>query len=256
MKSLSKAAAIIGVVCLALFFVLRLSMGNAEAAKLALTPFSAITLVNAKLEEKDKEGSKKTDLPTLHEFSFSFWKAFVLGTVSALALIELLSSLSGVLAAITGALLHNTELTPQLIRLVVLVGVPINLYIVFAAGRWIGIRSRTMPYATAAVMGITCRLGDYGLMLLAGMSPDQFRLIFGVPRSDIAGVTARVLAGVVLFAAAGLIGCWRGRRRQQAFYLDHLLKSVPAESRATLIAIAYDEAQKTMGMRTDRSWPS
>jgi hypothetical protein len=43
---------------------------------------------------------------------------------------------------------------------------------------------------------------------------------------------------------SGLIGYWRGRKYRLAAYLHYLLGVLPAETRDTVVELAFDEARK------------
>jgi hypothetical protein len=49
--------------------------------------------------------------------------------------------------------------------------------------------------------------------------------------------------GVVLYFSVAAIGYWRGRRNRQVKYFRNLLNVLPADTRDTIVGMAYDEAR-------------
>jgi hypothetical protein len=88
------------------------------------------------------------------------------------------------------------------------------------------------------------RLSDIGLSMMI-VSREAFKVIYSANKTDAGQVAGVIAVGLVAFGGACMLGCWRGRRRRQAWYLVHLLKSVAPESRSAIIDLAYEEAQKT-----------
>ena len=61
------------------------------------------------------------------------------------------------------------------------------------------------------------------------------------------------LCRVPFLICAGLIGYWRGRKYRLSRYLHYLLDVLPAETRDTVIDLAFDEARK---IRLPKAAPS
>ncbi|HTB12926.1 MAG TPA: hypothetical protein VK752_15195 [Bryobacteraceae bacterium] len=241
MKTVYKATAIVSAVCLVLFVILKLAgVSIADSAKAALTPFTLITLVQSKLEGQGKTDSEK--LQTFSDFSYPFWKIFILASMLAVALMELVSALMGVVSAVA-ATAGNSGL--DLLHLLAIASAPATFYILYAVGKWIGIRSATRPFLVGALVGTVCRLFDTGVAL-ALMSPIYFKTIFGTEKDNYAGIAGQVAAGIVFFGGFCVLGAWVGKRRRQAWYLDHLLKSVAPASRTIIVDLTYEEARKTL----------
>jgi hypothetical protein len=99
MTNILKAFGIVFAISLFLFGVLKLvGLANADNAKLALTPFAAITLVCSKLDENSKLLKEQGKLQTFSEFSLPLWKVVLLGAISGFAILEFISGLGGSLA--------------------------------------------------------------------------------------------------------------------------------------------------------------
>jgi hypothetical protein len=47
----------------------------------------------------------------------------------------------------------------------------------------------------------------------------------------------------------GLLGYWRGQKYRLSKYLHYLLDVLPAETRDTVIGLAFDEAQKIVSAK-------
>jgi hypothetical protein len=245
MKDTIKATFIVFTASLVLFLILKIAgIGSADAAKLALAPFSAIGFVNGKLEERTKLLNNQPKLQTFSNFSMPFWKIFLFATLSANALIQLVAASAGIITSVSaGALATPTGV--EVFRLITVAAIPLNFYILFAVGRWIGIRSEKRAFLTAALVGSLVRLID-SVGALTIMSPVEFKNVFGAAKTDIPVVAAQIAGGMAVFGGSCLLGAWRGRSHRQAWYLDHLLKSVAPESRAAIIDLTYEEARKTL----------
>jgi hypothetical protein len=245
MTNILKAFGIVFIVSAALFGVLKLlGLANADNAKLALTPFAAITLVYSKLEEKDKLRKEQGKLQTFSDFSFPLWKVLLLGTISGLAILEFVSGLGvGIVVLLTAKVAPSSVL--DLARFVTAALIPVNFYLIFAVGRWIGVRARDKAFVAAALAGALCKLLDF-CMTLVEMTAKDFAKFYGFEKTNIISLLKVNLIGVLIFGGICVFGCWAGKRRRQAWYLDHLLKCIAPASRLVILDIAYEEAQKAM----------
>src|SRR5215469_7163655 len=105
MKRIYKAFFVTLILSGALFALLKvMDLNNGETAKLALTPFGAIPFVYSKLEEIAKQRNEPGKLQTFSDYSLPHWKTFILASLSALALVEVLGGLLGVMFAVLSSI--------------------------------------------------------------------------------------------------------------------------------------------------------
>ncbi len=252
MTNILKAFGIVFAISLLLFGVLKLvGLANADNAKLALTPFGAIALVYSKLEEKSKLLKEQGKLQTFSDFSLPFWKVLLLGGISGFAILEFISGLGTSLAVfLSGKRTASANL--ETLRFVTAALIPVNFYVLFAVGRWIGVRAKDKALVAAAVAGALCKLADFNLAF-AEMSAGDYKQFYGFEKTNISFLLKTNSIGVFLWGGVCILGCWVGIRHRQAWYLDHLLKSIAPSSRLAILDIAHEEAQKTMSLPTRQS---
>ncbi len=247
MTNILKAFGIVFAIGLVLFGILKLlGLANADNAKLALTPFAAITLVYSKLEENSKLLKEQGKLETFSDFSYPLWKVLLLGTVSGIAILEFFSGVAAGLAVfLAGKMTTSSSL--DLVRFVTAALIPVNFYLLFAIGRWIGVRAKGKALVAAALAGALCKLIDFGVTFFE-MSAVDFRQYYGFEKTNIRYLLLSVSVGILLLGGACIAGCCVGIRHRQAWYLDHLLKSIAPASRLAILDLAHEEAQKTMSV--------
>jgi hypothetical protein len=247
MTNILKAFGIVFAISLALFGILKLlGLANADNAKLALTPFAAITLVYSKLEENSKLLKEQGKLQTFSDFSLPFWKVLLLGTISGFAILEFISGLAASLAVLLAG-----KMTPSskvdLLRFVTAALIPVNFYLLFAVGRWIGVRAKDKAFVAAALAGALCKLVDFGVTF-AEISAADYKQFYGFEKTNISFLLKTNSIGILLLGGVCVLGCWAGIRQRQARYLGHLLKSIAPASRLAILDIAHEEAQKTISV--------
>jgi hypothetical protein len=247
MTNILKAFGIVFAISLLLFGVLKLlGLANADNAKLALTPFAAVALVYSKLEENSKLLKEQGKLQTFSDFSLPFWRVLLLGAISGFAILEFISGLGASLAVLLARKMTpsaNLELT----RFVTAALIPVNFYVLFAVGRWIGVRAKDKAFVAAALAGGLCKLADFGVTF-AEMSAADYKQFYGFEKANISFLLKTNSIGIFLLGGVCILGCWVGIRHRQAWYLDHLLKSIAPASRLAILDIAHEEAQKTMSV--------
>ena len=128
--------------------------------------------------------------------------------------------------------------TPSQIAAVLLAATPLKLVAGFLIGRRIGMRSRSRAWVIALA---TALLGP----LIANYGMDAILWPFGAAtQDDLRQDMVAVPVSFAQFAVAGLIGVWRGRRRQLAGYMEYLLSVLPSATRNALVDLAYEDAKK------------
>jgi hypothetical protein len=247
MTNILKAFGIVFVISLVLFCLFKvLGLANADNAKLALTPFAAITLVYSKLEENSKLLKEQGKLQAFSDFCYPLWKVLLLGTISGIAIVEFVSGLGASLAVfLAGNMTPSSKV--DLLRFVTAALIPVNFYLLFAVGRWIGVRARDKAFVAAALAGALFKLFDFSVTR-AEMSAADYTQFYGFEKTNISFLLKTNLVGVLLLGGVCILGCWVGIRHRQARYLDHLLKSIAPASRLAILDIAHEEAQKTISI--------
>jgi hypothetical protein len=245
MTNILKAFGIVFAIGLVLFGILKLlGLANADNAKLALTPFAAITLVYSKLEENSKVLKEQGKLQSFSDFSLPFWKVLLLGTISGFAILEFISGLGASLALLLAGKM-TASANFELAHFVTAALIPVNFYLLFAVGRWIGVRAKDEAFVAAALTGALCKLVDFGLTF-AEIPAAEYKQFYGFEKTNISFLIETNSIGVLLLGGVCILGCWVGVRHRQASYLDHLLKSIAPASRLAILDIAHEEAQKTI----------
>jgi hypothetical protein len=113
------------------------------------------------------------------------------------------------------------------------VPIVIGLYLI---GRWLGARSRSN--VVISLGGIATALAISKLFIISTTIPDDFKADL------IRIITFQTLVYFVVCLGASAVGFWRGRNRRLAEYIGYLLSVLPAASRAALLSLAEDEAQR------------
>jgi uncharacterized membrane protein YpjA len=111
----------------------------------------------------------------------------------------------------------------------------------YLVGRWIGTRCshRGVIVVLLVVLGYT----------VLQFVLEQSYLLLATDDDDVARFTRETLVLRLIVAACLsvlllLIGYWRGRKGRLSKYLHYLLGALPAETRDTVVELAFDEAQK------------
>jgi hypothetical protein len=102
----------------------------------------------------------------------------------------------------------------------------------YLVGRWIGARCSSKGMI-AVLLAI----------IIAAASGVAFDLLFPNPE-ELAPEAVLDLYRFPFLMCAGLIGYWRGRKYRLSKYLHYLLDVLPADTRDTVIDLAFEEAQK------------
>lgn len=238
MKNLATAFVIVLGASSVVFLVLStFGIQDKIAGPISSTLFGAITYVSQVLD-KGKSGLALFPAGVV-DFSKFFIKFYLLiGYVSILlfSVMELSSAIGGLVAAAFATELSN--LHP------ILVGssLGINFVSVFLLGRWVGKRSSRLPFLVIIVSCVIAEAIGHASDFVM-LPDDDYEQVVGLSK-NLVNLSLMILGGSILFSVVGLIGCWRGRARRMAEYLNYLLKRIPSATRDTLVAIAYEEARR------------
>ncbi len=263
MKTLLATVAIVVIAGSFCFGVLALFRVPLEfSAALATVFFGAMPYLHQVLE-KQLSGPGKSVLPqgvvTLHGFSLPWYLLLVYGAALTIAAMQYLGFVSGVMAG-----LYNLTLDPYVYTYIPDGGqtgagwmnLAMNLFVlpvpIFLIGRWMGTRSENYR------SGIGIALGVVGIAMVL----DSFLLlIFTLPGlvsstptfGDVVLAMALVCflrgAITVWMATFLLLGYWRGYRVRIQRYLGYLVSALPHDTQATLVNMAYEEAERLASQR-------
>ncbi len=133
-------------------------------------------------------------------------------------------------AGVTGTGVGNA------LALVTVIVMPVVAYFV---GVWIGVRCDKY--------GVLVLIGSLVLGRILAVSADVF--LWPAATAEVTGMlpdSSLLLWGSawsIWFIPFGLIGLWRGHRVRRERYLRYLISHLPADTRDTLVTMAYEEAQ-------------
>jgi hypothetical protein len=118
------------------------------------------------------------------------------------------------------------------LALILAIVFPATILCAYFVGRWIGTRCSSRGVAAILLAAIFYAAVS---LALGGIVPDEP----WEPSSKLLELI--LLAWLICF---GLIGYWRGRKYRLPKYLHYLLGVLPAETRDTVIGLAFEEAQR------------
>jgi hypothetical protein len=252
MKNLGISFGLSFVASTLLFVILyfTLSLDAHAAYGIAGLPFIASTHLCELLERR--EGKKQLANPTggrtpniykYDKFAISWPVTVAYGTVILVAFAELLSFVAGVLLAVFPEE-ENLKGPPQAVFALVL---PSTLIAGYLVGRWIG--SRAGPFGLIAIFCVAALAAIFGKCIdFAVISTEDFVKLYD-DQKDFAAFLEHVPFAALSFLVSGLLGFWRGRRMRLTKYLRYLFSILPRETTDTLLALAYEEAQKISSRR-------
>jgi hypothetical protein len=154
--------------------------------------------------------------------------AFVVGVDSAIA------------AEFEGDLKEKVRGAYEL-ALTLLVNFPPTILCAYYVGRWIG--TRCSSRGMAAVLLVMISYIAFNLAIYPLAPPDE-------PWEPPSQLLNFILLPFLI--CAGLLGYWRGQKYKLAKYLHYLLAILPAQTRDTVVSLAFDEAQRIASPVTER----
>jgi hypothetical protein len=110
-------------------------------------------------------------------------------------------------------------------------------------GRWLGARSRS---------NVLVSLSGVSIVLVA-TKVAAYIIFSSDTRPSIISYLPYVLIFLLISLGASAVGFWRGRKRRFAAYIQYLLSVLPAESRATLLNLAEEEAQRQQSRALEKA---
>jgi hypothetical protein len=126
------------------------------------------------------------------------------------------------------------------LALLLLVNFPAMILCAYYVGRWIG--TRCSSRGIAAVLLVIISYTATGLAIYPYFPDEPWE-----PSSQLLDFIE-----LPFLICAGLLGYWRGQKYKLAKYLHYLLGVLPAETRDTVVGLAFDEAQQIASSVTQR----
>jgi hypothetical protein len=113
----------------------------------------------------------------------------------------------------------------------------------YFVGRWIGTRCARQGILTMFLVVLFSVVG-FVLSDVVTMPDEAYKATFGGERLSYSFILLRIALLTSILLGPGLLGYWRGRKFRLSKYLDYLLGVLPAETRDTVVDLAFGEAQK------------
>jgi hypothetical protein len=151
--------------------------------------------------------------------------------------------LVGVNSGVVGTLAAEMDLpeSSALSSIALISGTTVCLAAYFI-GRWVGTRCLRRGVVAILLIAFLFAAAQTATDTLL-MPKEAYAKAFGVERS-FGHILLRFTLATVIVSALALIGYWRGRKRRLSKYLNYLLGVLPAETRDTVVELAFDEAQR------------
>ena len=214
-------------------------MKNLAFSYLIVLAGCAITFGHQVLEKREIRPNLSAlpkGIVTLEGFGLPWYLMIAYGTLILFATQELGGAIGGLIASPSDASEGDA------IILALIFGSIISLVVAYFLGGWCGSRCASNGVITVLAVIFIGKAAavSFDFFLLSG---DDWESLAGVPKS-IGAYALGIIAGTLVLMPFGLIGYWRGRRARLTQYLRYLLGVLPIETRNTIVALAYEEAQK------------
>jgi hypothetical protein len=232
-------------VLFAISFGLLTLLGSAQAvtaaAALATLPLTTFPKIAEFLEQergrKSLAAGKSAPLYDLRSFQIA-WPLMVLyGTILLLSVGQAFAGVTGFLLAVVSG---SEGVSPFSWTIPTTLVSVLGSYFV---GRWIGTRCSRLGVVTMFLVALFDAVAAVGIDLVF-MSDELYMKVFGGERLSYSNFLYRVSLITFVLFVPGLLGYWRGRKYRLSKYLHYLLGVLPAETRDSVIDLAYGEAQR------------
>lgn len=237
MKNLALAGGIVAFGAGLLFVVMTwIGMEKAGALQLATAPLFGIKYVHEVLEKnKPSALARPKGVVSFQGFALPWYQMLVYGTLIFAAT----KQFGGLIAGFTAGL---AAVSPEaLLIITVVVANLVAIIGVHAICFWIGTRCDKYMYLVAVAIPLFGHVIG-GLIDFLALSDAEFINFFGVPKG--AGFFLEgVIVGTLIVLPFALAGAWRGQRARLPAYLSYLLRSLPPDTRDTIINLTYEEVK-------------
>ncbi|GEM_PF-5009538 len=230
---------------------------NVEMAEgLAALPIVGSHHIAELLERHDARKSldpgRTTAIHTLKGYELSWYALAAYGTVILVAVVQLAGGIVGLIMGLIAP--AQQGFTQNELLAIAVISIPTQLAGGYFVGRWIGARSAPRTgiaavIACAVAAALVSRIIDFSIM-----SPDDIQTAYG--SVDAARFLNLAFITFAIFAVSAGLGYWRGTARRMTNYMSYLLNVLPADTRETLVNLAYEEAEKAGRTRPATATPA
>jgi len=211
--------------------------GAATVGGLPMLAFPKVTeFVEQQQGKKNLATGKRTPIYDFRGFQIAWPLMVVVGTLVLWSVGQLVGGTA------TAILIEAAGHMPKASQIAIFSGAASILGAYFV-GRWIGTRCSRRGVVTMLLAAFFAAIASVA-MDVALLSDEQYRTAFDAERLALPELLSRIAVITLLFLVPGLLGYWRGRKHRLSKYLHYLLGVLPAETRDTVVELAFDEAQK------------
>lgn len=244
MKSLALTLAIVLTLCVLLFFGVRaFSVSDKVAGPLASATLGTFTFIHDKVEKALSAGKSPVTpgLVPVRWFIISSPLMLLYACLSFVAIFEVANIFSIFPTEVLVSMANGGIPDEVAIGISGLLALPTIWAATFTLGRWVGVRSAGAGYWIVPVTLVLARLIEFGTMFLLVKEARPMVLNSFSKWGFVAGL---VLLGTII--AVGLLGVWRGNKVRFGAYFNSLLEQIPESSKATLLAMTFEEARASV----------
>jgi hypothetical protein len=235
---------VVAVVCYGLVIALVSLSPSLQAAALAVTVVGTVVSSLPKVAEllerqesiKRLAGGGRKAVYDFRGFQIAWPLMVVYGTVALSLVGQAGAGIAGIGLAATGVPSEGAN-AAMFAKAAGFFGTVATILGAYLVGRWIGARTARRGIVAILLIAPLTAAAAVGTDML--LLPDE--VYSGMQRSGSLMEIAKISFIVIVF---GLIGYWRGHRRRLSKYLDYLLSVLPAQTRETVVELAYEESQK------------
>ena len=191
--------------------------------------------------------NRATAIHTLKAYEISWYVLAAYGIVILVAVVQLAGGIVGLIMGLVGGQ-HTGGFTQGDVLAIAAISIPTQLVGGYFVGRWIGTRSAAKTGIAAVLVCAIATAVISRLIDMAIISPDDAQAVYG-GQVDVARFLNLVFISFIIFGGSTMLGYWRGTTRRLNNYMSYLLGVLPADTRDTLVNLAYEEAEK-VGART------
>jgi hypothetical protein len=257
MKTMTVGFLLVAATATILFLLIWVLTNNVDAAKgAAAFAVTALPAVSSWLEHSEAKKSsipgEKIAIRSFEGFSISLPAVVALGTIIALAVLNIGNFFAGFFAAAMRFAASGQEIDePQkgeLLQTAILAYLPILAAGLYFLGKWISWRcARNGILAVVLIAFLTAsitKLSDFMIL-----TPTQWHSLNPLHEKTVPALLAVVSYQFAFIAVMGLLGFWRGRRQRTSKYMNYLLSALPEDTRNSLVDLAFDEVRKIVDAR-------
>jgi hypothetical protein len=251
MKTITVSFLLVAALAAVLFLSVWYVTDNIDAAKgAAAFAVTALPSVSSWFEQSEAKKSsvpgEKMAIRAFEGFTISFPVVVALGTIIALAILNIGMFFTGGLVGMMGSSASGQALSvsekAELIGIAGLGNVPILSIGSYLLGKWISWRcARHGILAVLLVALLTALISK--TIDFAALTADEWRTLYQQERTVVSAIVVWLMQ-FAFISVASLLGYWRGRRQRTTKYMNYLLRALPDETQNSLVDLAFDEVKR------------